>query len=263
MIFDSFESGFQKKFIGSYDLKVADLSVKAGDTVTYYISARDNKPPLGNQSRSEELHLKILDAVGNDVARQQWQQDREIQEQILKEKRESQPGDAAGSDQPAEAQEDGSMESQEPREGAQEPAESKSEDSATEAQPKNSSTSGSGSETACNPALKQAMRQTPKRVRRPDQVRLNPVRNREQPRGPVSLRRKMPPVRNPAQHRQPTLVRITQAQRTKRMLLLERMPNPIQVHHRRRILSRICSESNSEWCRQWSDGKSGRRPISR
>ena len=85
LLFDAFQSGLQKKWTGSWDFRVESKGVKAGDVVKYYITARDNKPPLGNMGRSNELQLRIQGPADSSTLKEQLAQDRELQERLLKE----------------------------------------------------------------------------------------------------------------------------------------------------------------------------------
>jgi hypothetical protein len=86
VLFDAFQSGLQKRWLGTWDFRLESTAVKPGDVVKYYLSARDNKPPLGNQSRTGELQLRIQGLVSREAVDEQLAQDRQIQQQQLRER---------------------------------------------------------------------------------------------------------------------------------------------------------------------------------
>ncbi|MFM7831054.1 MAG: hypothetical protein ACKPJD_04655, partial [Planctomycetaceae bacterium] len=89
-LMDSATTGFVQSWRGTYDFKLSLLRLKPGDTVTWHLEARDNRPPLGNQGSSGELNLRITAPVTDKEVQEQLQQDRQMQQQ-LQQKQPQQP----------------------------------------------------------------------------------------------------------------------------------------------------------------------------
>ena len=98
LIFDALRTGLQKTWVGTHDFSIERLGVKPGDVIRYYVSARDNQPPLGNQGRTATMQLQILAPASEEEIKEQLEQDREIQEQKLQDRIRLQQKDPAASD---------------------------------------------------------------------------------------------------------------------------------------------------------------------
>ena len=116
-LMESATTGFVKSWRGTYDFKLSLLRLKPGDTVTWHLEARDNRPPLGNQGSSGDLNLRIAAPVAENEVQQQLQQDRQMQQQQLQQKQtQEQRGQQQ---QPAEPQPPQSVQDQQPEKNAQ------------------------------------------------------------------------------------------------------------------------------------------------
>ena len=116
-LMESAATGFVKSWRGTYDFKLSLLRLKPGDTVTWHLEARDNRPPLGNQGSSGDLNLRIAAPVAENEVQQQLQQDRQMQQQQLQQKQtQEQRGQQQ---QPAEPQPPQSVQDQQPEKNAQ------------------------------------------------------------------------------------------------------------------------------------------------
>ncbi|MFN9049252.1 MAG: hypothetical protein ACK5YC_14110 [Planctomyces sp.] len=120
-LMDSAASGFVKSWRGTYDFKLSLLRLKPGDTVTWHLEARDNRPPLGNQGSSGELNLRIAAPVADNEVQQQLQQDRQMQQQQLQQKQaqEQREQQQPQGQQPAEPQTPQPGQDQQPRQDGQ------------------------------------------------------------------------------------------------------------------------------------------------
>ena len=91
LLFDATRAGLKKSWMGTWDFSLKTLSLKPGDVVRYFITARDNKPPLGSQSRTGVLQLLIEeDAVPEDVEKK-LREDKQRQKQQVQEAGQQQP----------------------------------------------------------------------------------------------------------------------------------------------------------------------------
>jgi collagen type III alpha len=91
IIFDEFESGLQKKVIRTWDFSIQNMKLKPGDAVRFYISARDNKPPLGNRARTGDLQFTVIDPASQEAVDEQLRQDRRVQEQLQRDREADSP----------------------------------------------------------------------------------------------------------------------------------------------------------------------------
>lgn len=84
-------------------LKLEALSVKPGDTVTYWIEARDNRSTLkhreGQLANTPKLTIKVIEPVAPQEAKRQFDEDKQRQEEKLEELKQ-QANEEAGKDQP-------------------------------------------------------------------------------------------------------------------------------------------------------------------
>ena len=80
-LFDATRQSLQKSWTGTWEFALAPLELKQGDVVRYYITARDNKPPLGSQSRSGVLQFEIQAPASAEEVQNQLQRDKELQQQ--------------------------------------------------------------------------------------------------------------------------------------------------------------------------------------
>mgnify|MGYP007101531436 FL=1 len=85
-LFDATRQSLQKSWTGTWEFDLEPLELKQGDVVRYYITARDNKPPLGSQSRSGTLQFEIQAPISEDEVKKQLARDKEFQEQQQRER---------------------------------------------------------------------------------------------------------------------------------------------------------------------------------
>ncbi|MCA9035641.1 MAG: hypothetical protein KDA91_10945, partial [Planctomycetaceae bacterium] len=90
VLFYAGNSSLQKRWSGTWDFKIQRTGATAGDTIKYYVVARDDKPPLGNQGRSSELTLHIQGPADEKTLADQLEADRELQERLRNEQIEEQ-----------------------------------------------------------------------------------------------------------------------------------------------------------------------------
>jgi collagen type III alpha len=85
VLLDTTKSRMPKRWVQTWEFRLAPLRLNPGDVVTYYVEARDNRPPLGNQSRSSELNLQISGPASDEAVEEQLNEAKELQEQQLRE----------------------------------------------------------------------------------------------------------------------------------------------------------------------------------
>jgi len=107
-LFDATRQSLQKSWTGTWEFALEPLKLKQGDVVRYYITARDNKPPLGSQSRSGTLQFEIQAPTTAEEAQKQLQRDKELQEQQQRDRNSERQNDETvnpdeSNPQPAEA----------------------------------------------------------------------------------------------------------------------------------------------------------------
>jgi collagen type III alpha len=85
VLLDTTKSRMPKRWVQTWEFRLAPLRLNPGDVVTYYVEARDNRPPLGNQSRSGELNLQISGPASDEAVEEQLNDAKELQEQQLRE----------------------------------------------------------------------------------------------------------------------------------------------------------------------------------
>ena len=81
-LMEASREGAIREWIGAYELQLSQQPVQAGDVVTCYAEARDNRPPLGSAARSTTIRLQITADVSEEQVAEQLRQDREIQQQM-------------------------------------------------------------------------------------------------------------------------------------------------------------------------------------
>ena len=81
-LMEASREGAIREWIGAYELQLSQQPVQAGDVVTCYAEARDNRPPLGSAARSTTIRLQITAEVSEEQVAEQLRQDREIQQQM-------------------------------------------------------------------------------------------------------------------------------------------------------------------------------------
>ena len=96
--------GHQQTVETTYDFDLAPLQLKTGDTITYWIQARDNKQPLGNRKNTPRLNITIVDRVSDQNVQQQLAEDKQRQQQ-LQEARQENNEDGVDETQPQESAE--------------------------------------------------------------------------------------------------------------------------------------------------------------
>ncbi|MCA9013374.1 MAG: hypothetical protein KDB01_26675, partial [Planctomycetaceae bacterium] len=82
VLLDAFQSGLTKRWADTWDFHLKPLNLNPGDVVTFHLEARDNRPPLGNQSRTGDLNLQISVPVTEQQVQEQLAQDRQMQDQM-------------------------------------------------------------------------------------------------------------------------------------------------------------------------------------
>ncbi len=151
--------GKQQVVLDQYRWELQPLGLKAGDEVTFFVEARDNKHPSGNRRNSAAFKLRIVEPVAPAQAADDLQRQEERQADLLREERrneaeqnpsgqDQQPQDGSG-DKPADSGKDpreGNQEDKDPDDGAkgtgerprQEPGDSEKEPQENDApQPNN------------------------------------------------------------------------------------------------------------------------------
>jgi hypothetical protein len=101
VLLDPSKSAMPKRWAESWDFRLSALKLNPGDLVTYHLEARDNRPPLGNMSRTGELNLQIKAPISDDAVQEQLAQDREMHQQQLKDRKNGDPTRDASSQQPS------------------------------------------------------------------------------------------------------------------------------------------------------------------
>jgi hypothetical protein len=86
----------------AFPLKLEALSVKPGDTVTYWVEARDNRSTIrhreGQLANTPVLRIKVIEPVAPQEAKRQFNEDKQRQEEKLEELKQ-QANEEAGKDQ--------------------------------------------------------------------------------------------------------------------------------------------------------------------
>ena len=106
VLLDAFQTGLAKRWTGTWEFHLKPLNLNPGDVVTYHLEARDNRPPLGNQSRTGDLNLQITAPLSEQQVQQQLAQDRQMQDQMRDPQNSDpnitpqNPGDDQASEQP-------------------------------------------------------------------------------------------------------------------------------------------------------------------
>ena len=101
VLLDAFQTGLTKRWTGTWEFHLNPLNLSPGDVVTFHLEARDNRPPLGNQSRTGDLNLQITAPVSEQQVQQQLAQDRQMQDQMQEPNKTPQtPSDDQSSEQP-------------------------------------------------------------------------------------------------------------------------------------------------------------------
>ncbi|MEQ9407525.1 MAG: hypothetical protein RIK87_07340, partial [Fuerstiella sp.] len=85
LLFDATRSGLRKSWTGTREFSLEPLDLQPGDVVRYFMTARDNRPPLGNQSRTGVLQFMIEAPATAQEVQQRLKQDLEHQQQQLEE----------------------------------------------------------------------------------------------------------------------------------------------------------------------------------
>lgn len=75
--------GHQPAFRTSFDWQLARLDLKPGDTISYWLQARDNKQPQANCKNTPKLEIHILDAAPQDEVEKQRLADKQRQQDML------------------------------------------------------------------------------------------------------------------------------------------------------------------------------------
>ncbi|MDG1894740.1 MAG: hypothetical protein P8J37_07520, partial [Fuerstiella sp.] len=84
-LFDATRSGLKKSWSGQWNFRLEPMGLRQGDVVRYYLTARDNWPPLGRQSRTGSLQFDIGPPASKQEVNERLQRDRELQDQQRRE----------------------------------------------------------------------------------------------------------------------------------------------------------------------------------
>ena len=80
VIFD----GLKKSISTTFDFDLKPLNLAGGETITYYIEARDNKQPVYNRrNTSPKLNITIVEPVSEEDVQEQLKQDKQHQQEKL------------------------------------------------------------------------------------------------------------------------------------------------------------------------------------
>jgi len=82
VLLDAFQTGLTKRWTGTWEFQLKPLNLNPGDVVTFHLEARDNRPLLGNQSRTGDLNLQITAPLSEQQVQEQLAQDRQMQDQL-------------------------------------------------------------------------------------------------------------------------------------------------------------------------------------
>jgi collagen type III alpha len=110
VLLDAFQSGLTKRWADTWEFRLKPLNLNPGDVVTFHLEARDNRPPLGNQSRTGDLNLQITAPVSEQQVKEQLAQDRQMQDQMHPQDKndannsQTNPGDNQAVEQPQTAE---------------------------------------------------------------------------------------------------------------------------------------------------------------
>ncbi|HIK93551.1 MAG TPA: hypothetical protein EYG03_16505, partial [Planctomycetes bacterium] len=85
LLFDATRNGLKKSWSGQWGFRLEPLGLKEGDVVRYHLTARDNNPPLGRQSRTGTLQFNIMLPASQKEIDERLQQDKEMQDQQRRE----------------------------------------------------------------------------------------------------------------------------------------------------------------------------------
>lgn len=99
LIFDGLNKGYRKSITESYDLHLRPKRLQPGDVVTFYIEARDNKPPLGNRATTPPLTIRIVAPVAEDKVQEQLERQKKAQQEQLEQQRQEESGESGESSQ--------------------------------------------------------------------------------------------------------------------------------------------------------------------
>ncbi|MEX2285485.1 MAG: hypothetical protein WD648_00270 [Planctomycetaceae bacterium] len=114
--------GKKRNVVLKHDLKLSPLGLQAGDVVTYWVEARDNKSPYANAAASQRLNIRIGARAPNEQVAEQLKADHERQQEKLKEAEEQREKQAADKqDQPGENASKDKQDKQQPQEQQPQP----------------------------------------------------------------------------------------------------------------------------------------------
>ncbi|MCP4513221.1 MAG: hypothetical protein GY826_43245 [Fuerstiella sp.] len=85
LLFDATRNGLRKSWSGQWDFRLEPLGLQQGDVVKYHLTARDNNPPLGRQSRTGTLQFDVGPPASIKEVHERLQQDKELQDQQRRE----------------------------------------------------------------------------------------------------------------------------------------------------------------------------------
>ena len=88
---DALTDGFRKQLpLTRFQLQLEKLSVRSGDLLSVCVEARDNKPELGQLSKSHDLQILITEPVDQQEVDEQLQREQQQQQERLDENQDSQ-----------------------------------------------------------------------------------------------------------------------------------------------------------------------------
>ncbi len=124
-------NGRRQTFAATYDFDLEPLGLVSGQTITYWVEARDNRQPIYNRRNTPRLNIRIVDAVPEEEVQEDLARERERQQEMLEEA--EQNANETGTDDPL-AQQPDSQPSDETTEDSAEESESTEEDQTGDSQ---------------------------------------------------------------------------------------------------------------------------------
>jgi collagen type III alpha len=79
--------GHRQRFSTRYEFRLEKLNLEPGETISYWIEARDNKQPIGNRRNTPKLDITITEPVAPEDAEKQLEDDKQRQDEMLEESR--------------------------------------------------------------------------------------------------------------------------------------------------------------------------------
>ncbi len=85
--------GSEQSYSGSFDWRLTPLNLKAGDVLSFWIEAQDNKQPIANRKNTPKLRIRITDPVSKEQIEKQLAQEKQRQEESARQEGRKQQGD--------------------------------------------------------------------------------------------------------------------------------------------------------------------------